>query len=126
MKTSYYIFYNEKMSYDNNNNNNKILVNNYVPTKPKVYNENDKGDLDSQLQLMNFNEIISDLYNFFEKPHITNLDLIHNECKGNELKHDRQYFETLFLKKIDSEFNNLQKHAFVSSAQRCESKDVFI
>ena len=31
-----------------------------------------------------------------------------------------------FLKKIDFEFNNLQKHAFVSSAQRCESKDVFI
>ena len=65
-------------------------MNNYVPTKPKFYNENDKGDLDSQLQQMNFNEIISDLHNLFEKAHITNLDLIHSKCKGDELKHDRQ------------------------------------
>ena len=101
-------------------------MNNYVPTKPKFYNENGKVDLDSQLQQMTFNEIIFDPNNFFEKVHITNFDLIHNECRGDELKHDRQYYETLFKKKIDSEFNNLQKHAFVSSTQRCERKDVFI
>ena len=80
------------MNYDNknnNNNNNKILVNNYVPTKPKFYNENGKDDLDSQLQQMTFNEINSDLDNFFEKVHITNVDLIHNKCRGDELKLDR-------------------------------------
>ena len=71
-------------------------MNNYVPTKPKFYNENGKGDLDSQLQQMTFNEIIFDPNNFFEKVHITYFDLIHNECRGDELKHDRQYYETLF------------------------------
>ena len=69
---------------------------NYVPTKLKFYNENDKVDLDSRLQRMTFNEIISDQDNFFEKAHITNFDLIHNECRGDDLKHDRQYYETLF------------------------------
>ena len=67
-----------------------------MPTKLKFYNENDKVDLDSRLQLMTFNEIISDQDNFFEKAHITNFDLIHNEYRGDDLKHDRQYYETLF------------------------------
>ena len=60
-----------------------------MPTKPKCYNENGKDDLDSQLQQMTFNEINSDLDNFFEKVHITNFDLIHSKCRGDELKLDR-------------------------------------
>ena len=60
-----------------------------MPTKPKFYNENGKGDLDSQLRQMTFNEINSDLDNFFEKVHITNFDLIHSKCRGDELKLDR-------------------------------------
>ena len=60
-----------------------------MPTKPKFYNENGKDDLDSQLQQMTFNEINSDLDNFFEKVHITNFDLIHSKCRGDELKLDR-------------------------------------
>ena len=60
-----------------------------MPTKPKFYNENGKDDLDSQLQQMTFNKINSDLDNFFEKVHITNFDLIHSKCRGDELKLDR-------------------------------------
>ena len=60
-----------------------------MPTKPKFYNENGKDDLDSQLQQMTFNEFNSDLDNFFEKVHITNFDLIHSKCRGDELKLDR-------------------------------------
>ena len=56
---------------------------------------------------------------------ITNFDLIHHQCRGDELTHDRKYYETLLKRKVDLEFNNqLHKDVFLSSAQRCERKDV--
>ena len=56
---------------------------------------------------------------------ITNFDLIHHQCRGDKLTHNRKYYKTLFTKKVDLELNNqLHKDVFLSSAQRCERKDV--
>ena len=57
---------------------------------------------------------------------ITNFDLIHHQCRGDKLTHNRKYYKTLFTKKVDLELNNqLHKDVFLSSAQRCERKDVY-
>ena len=104
----------------------KILTNSYVPTRPKFYNEHGKGDLHTWLQQETYNQIISNSYKYFEKATITNFDLIHHQCRGDKLTHDRKYYETLFKKKVDLEFNNqLHKDIFFSPAQRCERKDVY-
>ena len=57
---------------------------------------------------------------------ITNFDLIHHQCRGDKLTHNRKYYKTLFTKKVDLELNNqLHKDVFLSSAQRCELKDIY-
>ena len=48
---------------------------------------------------MIFNEIIQNPDQHFEKTFITNFDLIHHQCRGDELSHSREYYETLLLKK---------------------------
>ena len=104
----------------------KILRNSYVPTRPKFYNKHNKGNLHTRLQQETYNEIIFNSDEYFEKVSITNFDLIHHHCRGDTLTHNRKYYETLFKKKVDSEFNNqLHKDVFLSSAQRCERKDVY-
>ena len=104
----------------------KILTNSYVPTRPKFYNEHDKGDLHTRLQQETYNQIISNSDEYFEKVTITNFDLIHHHCRGDKLTHDTKYYKNLFKEKVDFEFNNqLHKDVFLSSAQRCERKDVY-
>ena len=99
------------MNYENDK---KILRNSYVPTRAKFYNKHDKGDLDTRLQQDTYNEIISNSDEYFEKVTITNFDLMHHQCRGDKLTHDRKYYETLFKKKVDFEFNNqLRKDAFL-------------
>ena len=101
----------------------KILSKNNVPIRPTFYDEHDKGDLQTRFQQITYNEIISDPDKYFEKVHITNFDLIHND---DELEHDRQYYETLLKKKVDFELNNqLDKDMFLSSEQKYERKDVY-
>ena len=93
-------------------NNKKILRNSCVLTRSKFYNKHEKVDLDTRLQQEN--EIISDPDEYFEKTTITNFDLIHHHCRGDKLIHDRKYYETLFKKKVDFEFNNqLRKDVFL-------------
>ena len=101
-------------------NNKKILRNSYIPTKPKWYNEQDKGDLDTRLQQADYGEIISNTDKYFEKVNIINFDLLHHRCRGDIL------FK-LYLKKR-STLNliiNYKKMVFFSSAQRCECEDVY-
>ena len=107
-------------------NDKKILRNSYIPTRSKFYNKHDKGNLDTRLQQETYNKIISNPNKYFEKTTITNFDLMHHHCRGDELTHDRKYYKTLFKKKIDFAFNNeLHKDVFLSSAQRYERKDVY-
>ena len=55
----------------------KILRNSYIPTKPRFFNEHDKGDLDTQLKQMTYNEILQNPEEHFEKRKIITFDLIH-------------------------------------------------
>ena len=105
----------------------KYPINSYIPTRPKLLNEHDKFDLDARLQQMTFEEIIQNPDNYFENPFITNFDLIHNQCRGDDLKHDRKYYEALFNEKLNSEIKEIdQKNCFVSAAINSERKDVYI
>ena len=70
-------------------NNKKILTNSYVLTRPKFYNKHDKGNLDTRLQQAEYDEIISNSDEYFEKATITNFNLIHHQCRGDKLTHDR-------------------------------------
>ena len=76
---------------------------------------------------MTFNKIIQNPDNHFENVFITNFDLIHNQCWGDKLTHDRKFYETLFKEKLNSEINDIeQKDRFVSAAINSERKDVYI
>ena len=106
-------------------NEKKILSNSYVPTRAKFYNKHDKGDLDTRFQQADYDEIISNSDEYFEKVTITNFDLIHQQCRGDKPLHDRKYYETLLKKKVEHELNRLHRDVFLSSAQRCKRKDVY-
>ena len=57
---------------------------------------------------------------------ITNFDSIHQQYREDKPLHDRKCYETLFKKKVEHELNNrLHRDVFLSSAQRCEGKDVY-
>ena len=88
----------------------------------KTYN-----DLDLTLKQMTFNEIVNDPDYHFENSYITNFDLIHHQCRGDELSYSRKHYETISNKKIKEEigFENV-RNRFVSSAIRSERKDVII
>ena len=64
----------------------------YVPTRAKFYNKHDKGDLDTRFQQADYDEIISNSDEYFEKVTITNFDLIHQQCRGDKQLHDRKYY----------------------------------
>ena len=64
-----------------------------------MLNEHDKFDIDARLQQMTFNKIIQNPDNHFENAFITNFHLIHNQCRGDKLTHDRKLYETLFKEK---------------------------
>ena len=105
----------------------KYTRNSYIPIKPKLLNKHDKFDLDARLQQMTLEEIIQNPDNYFKNVFITNFDLIHNQRRGDELKHDRKYYETLFKEKLNSEIKEIdQKNRFVSAAINSERKDVYI
>ena len=102
-------------------------TNSYIPIRPKKWSEHDKFDLDARLQQMTFNEIIQNPDNHFENAFIANFDLIHNQCRGDELTHDRKYYETLFKEKLNFEINDInQRNCFVSAGINSERKDVYI
>ena len=76
---------------------------------------------------MTFNEIMQNPDSHFENAYITNFDLIHHECRGDKLTHDRKYYETLFKEKVNSEIKEIdQKNRFALAAINSEWKDVYI
>ena len=72
-------------------------------TEKKKMNKDDRFDLYDRLLQMNFDEVIenSDLY--FDTVKITNFDLINHQCKGTELSHSKEYYQTIFKEKLDLE-----------------------
>ena len=102
-------------------------VQNYVPINPtKKLNKNFGHDLHTTLQMMTFTKIVNDPEYHFENSYITNFDLIHNECKGDELSHSKKYYETIYKKNINEEIDSDNRYRFISSAIRSQQKDVVI
>ena len=63
----------------------------------------------------------------FENSYITNFDLIHQNCRGDPLKHTKKYYETISYEKLNKEIISKEDRAsFISSAIKSERKDVFI
>ena len=57
----------------------KVLTNNYVPSRLRFFNEDDTGHLDTRLKTQEYNKILTDPDNYFERVQFMNFDLIHNE-----------------------------------------------
>ena len=106
-------------------NSTKYRIQNYVTTNPS---ESKKFfDLDVTLKRMTFEEIMADLEFHFENSYITNFDLIHHECRRERFLFSRKYYETISYKKFNEEItDNANQQKFISSAIKCERKDVFI
>ena len=101
-------------------NTERYPVQNYVPVNPI-----NKSNLHDTLQKASFDKIIDDPYYHFKNCYITNFDSIHHECRGDELSHDRQHYETIFKKNIEDEIkSNDDKYHFISSAIKSERKDI--
>ena len=76
---------------------------------------------------MTFNEIVNDPDYHFDNCFITNFDLIHHQCRGDELSYSKKHYETISNKKIKEEIvSDDVRNRFVSSAIRSEPKDVTI
>ena len=74
-----------------------------------------------------YEKIISDPCYHFENSYVTNFDIIHNECRGDEMTHDKKFYNTICNQKLNDEITNDQvKTNFISNAINCESKDVFL
>ena len=108
-------------------NSKRYPVQNYVPIKPKttpnmIYN----NYLDSTLKQMTYNEIINDPDYHFENSYITNFDLIHNDCRGDELSFSKKHYETISYRRLNDEITNKnEKDRFISSGLKSERKDVY-
>ena len=73
---------------------------------------------------MTFNEIVNDPDYHFDNCFITNFDLIHHQCKGDELSYSKKHYETISNKKIKEEIASEDvRNRFVSTAIKSERKD---
>ena len=76
---------------------------------------------------MTFNEIVNDPDYHFENCYVTNFDLIHHQCRGDELSYSKKHYETISNKKIKEEIvSDDLRNRFVSSAIKSERKDMTI
>ena len=101
-------------------------VQNYVPINPsKKFEHEFEHDLDTTLQKMTFTKIVNDPDYHFKNSYITNFDLIHHECRGDDLSHTRKYYETIYKKDINEQIDsNDCRYRFISSAIKSQRKDV--
>ena len=108
-------------------NSKKYPVQNYVPINPTNVAKTREFDLDLTLQQSKFNKIVNEPDYHFENCYITNFDLIHHRCRGDELSYSRKHYETISTKKINEEIvSDDIRNRFLSSAIRSEQKDVNI
>ena len=99
-------------------NSERYPVQNYVPTNPmKKLTGNFEHDLDTTLQKMTFDKIVNEPDYHFENSYVTNFDLIHHECRGDDLSYSRIHYETICKKNLNGEIetDDLRYH-FLSSA----------
>ena len=109
-------------------NSRKYAIQNYVPFNPNKTTKNRTfNDLDTTLKQVTFNEILNDPDYHFENSFVTNFDLIHHQCRGDELSYSKKHYETIANKKIKEEILDEDvRNRFICSAIRSERKDVAI
>ena len=95
------------------------MTNDYVPLLP-----DDDHDFMRHHCYQKCNRIMVETDSYFENAKIFNFDLIHNECRGDDLEFDRKYSQTLFKKKVERNILENHRYDFVSAAKRSESSDV--
>ena len=94
-------------------------MNSYIPTKVT-----DVYDLNSRLNKMKFDEIMSDLEYHFQNCYITNFDKIHHECRGDELHFSKKFYETIFLNELKKNISEIDHERFISTAIRSKREDI--
>ena len=94
-------------------------MNSYIPTKVTEVH-----DLHSRLNKMKYDKIIENFDCHFENCFITNFDLIHHECRGDELKHSKKLYETIFYNGIKKNLSEKDRERFVASGIKSEREDV--
>ena len=107
-----------------NRSKNVISVNNHIPDRPRLYRHDEK-DIDVRFLEDRYNKVIFDPGDYFARVKFVNFDIINHECRVDDLEHDRDYYETLFIKNVEAEIVIvLHRDSFVSAARRCERQDV--
>ena len=88
-------------------------VNNYVPKK-----SNDNFNL-------KYEEIIQDFDYYFQKCYVTNFDIIHHECRGDELNFSKKFYEKINDSDIEKNLNENNQVNFISAAIKSERDDLY-
>ena len=95
-------------------------VNGYVPQKvDHVF------DLHTRLNKTRYDEILNDLDGHFKNCYITNFDLIHNECRGDKLEHNKKFYETVFENDLKNNLKSRDLYNFCSFGIKSGRKDLF-
>ena len=72
---------------------------------------------------LKYNNFINNMDSHFSNAKITNFDITHHQCRGDELKNPQQYYKTIF----DKDFVNYENHVCnwaISSAIKAERDDI--
>ena len=72
---------------------------------------------------LKYDNFINNMDSHFSNAKVTNIDIIHHQCCGNELENLQQYYKTIF----DKDFINYENHVCnqeISSAIKAERDDI--
>ena len=95
-------------------------VSSYVPKKVDYV-----FDLHTRLNKTKYDEILNDLDGHFKKCYVTNFNLIHHECRGDQLNHSRKFYETVFEDELEKNLKSEEIYNFCSSGLRSGRKNLF-
>ena len=77
----------------------KKLINEYIPTKGKTeFKWYEHYLLMPYIDDLKYNEFIENTDEYFQKAKIINFDIIHHECKGDELEYSKSFIKQLKIK----------------------------
>lgn len=88
-------------------------VNNCVPKK-----SNDNFNL-------KYEEIIQDFDYYFQKCYVTNFDIIHHECRGDELNFSKKFYQKINDSDIEKNLNENNQVNFISATIKSERDDLY-
>ena len=109
-------------------NQDKYPVQNYVPYNPNNYltEPNREHSLGDTLDRQKYERIINNPNYHFKNSFITNFDIIHHQCRGDNLQNTIQYYQTIFNESVNKEIEENKKTNFIAEAIESERKDVFL